>query len=259
VTSTSVPARPNVQEPGGTGQTFREVMGRYTTGVAIVTASWQGKPHGLAVNSLTSVSLDPPLVLFCPDKNSDTWPAIRDAGSFGVNILSSGQAQMCRQFSRKGADRFADVSYTRSSRGCPVLAETLAYLECEIEQVIEAGDHYVTIGRVVEMGMDPDLHPLAFHQGRFHRLADIAAGAATAKQHATGEKSEGKVQENSNSNGSASPETAVTAEKIKAVRKETRAGGLDCRKALEATDGDVRKAVEYLHEKGMGSPRKVWT
>lgn len=157
--------RPTIGE-----EAFRDVMGRYATGTAIVTATWDGRPHGLAVNSFTSVSLDPPLILFCPDKRSDTWPSISRARYFGVNILAAGQDQLCRQFARKGADRFSGTTFTVSSRGCPVLTETLAHLECEIEQVIDAGDHYVTIARVLELGTARDLRPLIFYQGRFHRL-----------------------------------------------------------------------------------------
>lgn len=259
VTSTSVPARSDDHKIGGGEQDFREVMGRYATGAAIVTAGWQDKAHGLAVNSLTSVSLDPPLVLFCPDKRSDTWPIIRDARYFAVNILGGDQDQLCRQFARKGADRFADISYTRSFRGCPVLTETLAYLECEIEQIVDAGDHYVTIGRVLDMGMGRSRDPLVFYQGRFHRLDGVATGGTRTLHHARGDGSEEKMQGNHEKVSDGSPETPVTGEKIKAVRKETRAGTLDCRKALENTDGDVQKAVEYLREKGLVGPKKIWT
>ena len=93
-------------------QVLREVMGHYATGAAIVTSTWQGRPHGLAVNSFTSVSLEPPLVAFCPDKGSETWPAIRDADFFGINILACEQSQLCRQFARKGADRFSGIGTT---------------------------------------------------------------------------------------------------------------------------------------------------
>ncbi len=235
-------------------------MGRYATGAAIVTATWQGKSHGLAVNSLASVSLDPPLVLFCPDKRSDTWPAIRDARHFGVNILARGQDQLCRQFARKGADRFAGISYRRSARGCPVLAETLAYLECEIDQVVDAGDHFITTARVLDMVAGSSLHPLVFYRGKFHRLEDLDTSATVPLHRASGDESERRMPGDNDSGASvAAPDALVTGPKIKAVRKETKAGTLDCRKALEETGGDVAKAVEYLREKGLGGPKKVWT
>lgn len=160
----------DVHGPSETKQAFREVMGRYATGAAIVTATNEGRPHGLAVNSFTSVSLDPPLVSFCPAKRSDTWPAIREAPYFGVNILACEQSELCQQFARKGEDRFRGISYSSTPRGCPALPETLAYLECQIEQIIDAGDHYIAIAHVLDMGMSNELRPLVFYQGGYHRL-----------------------------------------------------------------------------------------
>lgn len=152
-------------------QVLREVMGHYATGAAIVTSTWQGRPHGLAVNSFTSVSLEPPLVAFCPDKGSETWPAIRDADFFGINILACEQSQLCRQFARKGADRFSGIGYTETSRGCPALPGVLAYIECRLDQVIDAGDHYIAVSNVLEMSVNSEaLQPLVFYQGGFRRL-----------------------------------------------------------------------------------------
>ncbi|MFC5997047.1 flavin reductase [Pseudonocardia hispaniensis] len=256
----SVPASSDY-EPIPSPSTFREVMGRYATGAAIVTATLRDEPHGLAVNSLTSVSLDPPLLLFCPDRRSDTWPVIREAGHFAVNILAHGQDQLCRRFARKGTDRFADLTFTRSARGCPILDETIAYLECEIRQVIDAGDHYITIGRVMDMGIDRERAPLVFYQGHFHRLGDEFENAVEVQRKAAGNsrssnESEVTVEGSGGPNGQA---VELTGEQIRAVRKETRAGALDCRKALEANNGDVQRAIDYLREKGIGTPKKVWT
>jgi 3-hydroxy-9,10-secoandrosta-1,3,5(10)-triene-9,17-dione monooxygenase reductase component len=152
---------------------LRRVMGHYATGVSIVTAVSDGVPHGLAVNSLTSVSLEPPLVLFCPSKASETWPAISEAGLFVINILAAGQGELCRRFARKGLDRFGDIAYRTSPNGVPVLADVVGYLECRIEQVHDAGDHYVAIGRVLEMGATSDLPPLVFYRGTFHGLSAL--------------------------------------------------------------------------------------
>ena len=150
---------------------LREIMGHYATGASIVTATFDGKPHGLAVNSLTSVSLEPPLILFCPAKSSDTWPAIRDAGHFVVNILAHGQLDMLKKFAKKGADRFADVGYHDSPSGSPVLHDVLAHLECRIEEIYDAGDHYVTLGRVLDLDVSDTGVPLVFYRGGFHELA----------------------------------------------------------------------------------------
>jgi 3-hydroxy-9,10-secoandrosta-1,3,5(10)-triene-9,17-dione monooxygenase reductase component len=150
---------------------LRQIMGRYATGAAIVTAVHDGLPHGLAVNSLTSVSLDPPLVLFCPAKRSDTWPAIERAGHFAVNILGCGQEHLCRLFARKGTDRFADVAYAHLPSGSPILDDVVAYLECRIETVHDAGDHFITVGRVLELGIKTEVPPLVFYNGGYHELA----------------------------------------------------------------------------------------
>lgn len=149
---------------------LRYVMGRYATGATIVTASWQGEPHGLAVNSFTSVSLQPPMILFCPGKDSETWPAISNAWYFAVNILAADQDRLCRTFAKKGTDRFANIEYDYSPAGCPVLTDTLAYMECEIGDVREAGDHFVVLGHVLRLGVVEDQAPLVFYEGGFHKL-----------------------------------------------------------------------------------------
>jgi 3-hydroxy-9,10-secoandrosta-1,3,5(10)-triene-9,17-dione monooxygenase reductase component len=167
---------------------LRHIMGHYATGASIVTAMWHGEPQGMAVNSLTSVSLDPPLILFCPDKRSETWPAIRDAGHFVVNILAHDQDHVCRKFAKKGVDRFAEISYWESANGVPVLHDTLAYLECRIEQVHDAGDHYVTIGKVLDLDLGDAARPLVFYRGAFHELSadELAASAQAAGPSAGG-------------------------------------------------------------------------
>jgi 3-hydroxy-9,10-secoandrosta-1,3,5(10)-triene-9,17-dione monooxygenase reductase component len=158
------PADPNDKDA------LRYVLGRYATGATIVTASWQGQPHGLAVNSFTSVSLQPPMILFCPGKGSETWPAISNARYFAVNVLAAGQDRLCRKFAKKDTDRFADIAYGYSPAGCPVLSDTLAYLECEIGDVYEAGDHFVVLGHVLRLGVAEDQSPLVFYEGGFHKL-----------------------------------------------------------------------------------------
>src|SRR5581483_86519 len=90
---------------------FRNVLGHLPTGVTVVTAMSEHGPVGMAANSVTSVSLDPPLILICPASGSETWPLIREAGCFCVNVLAGHQAELCRQFSRKDTDRFAGVAW----------------------------------------------------------------------------------------------------------------------------------------------------
>lgn len=159
--------------PEPSQEELREIMGHYATGAVIVTASLDGVPHGLAVNSLTSVSLEPPLILFCPATSSDTWPAIERAGHFAVNVLAAGQDHLCRLFAKKDADRFAHISYTQCANGSPVFDGIVAHMGCRIEQIYEAGDHFVAIGRVLEVDVKSAQLPLIFHGGGFHTLAAL--------------------------------------------------------------------------------------
>lgn len=150
---------------------LRQIMGHYVTGATVITATLDGQPYGMAVNSFTSVSLEPPLILFCPSKTSDTWPSIERAGHFIVNILGGKQDELCRQFAAKTGDRFAATELLYTASGNPVLVEAVAFLECSIESIHEAGDHFVTIGHVLDLGVQRAGPPLVFYQGGFHQLA----------------------------------------------------------------------------------------
>jgi flavin reductase (DIM6/NTAB) family NADH-FMN oxidoreductase RutF len=159
----------------GTKEDLRLVMGRYATGAAIITATEAGTPCGLAVNSLTSVSLDPPLILFCPSKRSTTWPSIERAGAFAVNILGDDHEHLCRAFAGSGGDRFAGVSFAWSPTGNPILDDVIAHLDCAIDAVHDAGDHFIAVGRVLSLARRRDGRPLIFYDGRYHRLDDRQA------------------------------------------------------------------------------------
>jgi len=147
--------------------TFREALGRFTTGVAFVTAAPDGKPAGLIVNSLASVSLDPPLVSFCPSRGSLTWSRIRRTGRFGVNVLGSRHERFARRATPAGADRFADLDWELGRSGVPLLTDALAGLECEIVAEHPAGDHWIVVGRVDELRVAPAADPLVFFAGEF--------------------------------------------------------------------------------------------
>lgn len=147
---------------------FRDVLGRFASGVTVVTAIHDGVPVGLTCQSFSSVSLDPPLVLFVPSRTSRAWPLIREAGSFCVNLLASDQAWVSNTMASKGADKFAEVEWRPSSRtGSPVLAGTLGHVDCTIEDVHEAGDHDVVIGRVLTLAGEAPGDPLVFYRGRY--------------------------------------------------------------------------------------------
>lgn len=149
---------------------FRKVLGQFATGVTIITAMDDDGPTGVAANSFTSVSLDPPLVLFCVALTSTTWPRIERARRFAVNILGEHQEELCRLFAAKAVDRFAQVDWHVGVGGSPVLHDCIAYLDCEFWAEYEGGDHIIVVGRVLDLGVDHDAGPLVFYQGQYGRV-----------------------------------------------------------------------------------------
>jgi flavin reductase (DIM6/NTAB) family NADH-FMN oxidoreductase RutF len=148
------------------GEDFRHVLGHYPTGVAVVTAERPDGPVGMACNSFTSVSLEPPLIAVCPAKSSETWPEIRDAGRFLVNLMHRDHEALVREFARKGADRFASVDF--HPHGCgPALDDALAWIGCSLYAEHDAGDHTIALGRVMGLQAREDLEPLVFFRGRY--------------------------------------------------------------------------------------------
>lgn len=146
---------------------FRDVLSRFATGVTIVTAMEREGPVGFTCQSFTSLSLDPPLVALAPAKSSTSWPRIAQAGRFCVNVLAEDQAGLCRSFAVSGGDKFSGVVWHPGVTGAPVLNGSLAWVECELELVHDAGDHELVIGRVVELGMDDRVGPLLFFRSAF--------------------------------------------------------------------------------------------
>ncbi|MBV9842099.1 MAG: flavin reductase family protein [Sphingomonadaceae bacterium] len=148
--------------------TFRRVLGHYPTGVCVVTAADpRGAPIGMAIGSFTSVSLEPPLVAFFPDKRSSSWPRIEETGKFCVNVLASDQQELCRQFAMRGGDKFAGVSHRLSTNGSPILDDVIAWIDCDLYAVHEAGDHFIALGVVVELEVHRPGGPLLFLQGAY--------------------------------------------------------------------------------------------
>ena len=147
---------------------FRRVLGHYPTGVTVVTGVAGDGPVGLAIGSFGSVSLDPPLVMFCPGKSSNSWPAIEASGSFCVNVLAEDQATVSSLFAGRDPDKFTDVSWDTRATGSPVIDGCLAWIDCTIETVHEAGDHWIVVGRVADLGVGrPDEAPLIFFKGGY--------------------------------------------------------------------------------------------
>lgn len=159
---------------------FRTVLGHFPTGVCVVTAmDTDGTPVGMAVGSFTSVSLDPPLVAFLPDRSSTTFPRIRGAASFCVNVLAADQERVCRTFASRGADKFADTGWRPAPSGAPILDGVVAWIDCVPETIHEAGDHYICIGRVTDLAVENPTLPLLFFQGGYgaFSLGSLVVGA----------------------------------------------------------------------------------
>lgn len=150
---------------------YRQVLGHFPTGVTVITAMHEGVPVGLAVGSFASLSLDPPLVLFCPGNHSSSWPKIREAGSFCVNILGGDQEHVCRVFASKEPDKFSAVGYTPSPlTGAPRIHDTLAWIDCDIEAIHPAGDHDIVVGLVRDLDAKDSNGPLVFYRGGYGRF-----------------------------------------------------------------------------------------
>lgn len=166
------------------GPEFRTALGHFPTGVVAVTSrDDRGAPLGLAVGSFTSVSLDPPLVAFLPGKSSSTYPKIERTGEFCINVLSARQEALCRSFAFPGKkDKFEGVAWRPSPAGLPILEETVAWIDCGIEAVHDAGDHLIVIGRVRDLGVENPTLPLVFFQGGYGAFApaSIALGSNPA-------------------------------------------------------------------------------
>jgi len=152
---------------------FRAVLGHFPTGVTVITGMADGdRPHGFTIGSFTSVSLDPPMVGFLPQTDSETWALMADAGSFCVNVLSDQQSDLCWKFAKSGTEaaRFDGVEWHAAPSGAPVLERAVAWIDCAVEEVYEMGDHYFVLGRVTALDADADHNglppqPLVFYRG----------------------------------------------------------------------------------------------
>ncbi|WP_373453697.1 flavin reductase family protein [Rhodococcus sp. 06-235-1A] len=146
-------------------------MSNYATGVALITAGGPGQDCGFAVNSLTSVSLSPTMLLFCPARSSSSWATIASIGSFCVSLLAADQERVARTFSARCDDRFACSTWTRTPMGHPALADGLAWIECSVRSVHIAGDHDVVIAEATAWHCDlGDSDPLIFFAGQYRQI-----------------------------------------------------------------------------------------
>jgi flavin reductase (DIM6/NTAB) family NADH-FMN oxidoreductase RutF len=149
---------------------FRQLLGRFATGVTILTlATPEGRPLGMTANSLASVSLQPPLLSVCVDREAEMHDVILEAPEFVVNVLATPQEALARRFSDKHEDRFDGVGYHLSSEGLILLDSVLAHIVCERHATYPAGDHTIVLGRVVG-GATSDERPLLFYRGGYAAL-----------------------------------------------------------------------------------------
>lgn len=155
-------------------RSLRDVLGHFCTGVAVITTLENDVPVGFACQSFASLSLDPPLILFCPGRSSRAWAAIERVGRFTVNLLSQEQQEVSATFGRRGEDKFARVRWSASPSGTPVLKDALAWIDCEVADVLEGGDHHIVTGRVTALKARPDVSPLLFFRGSYAGLSAAA-------------------------------------------------------------------------------------
>jgi 3-hydroxy-9,10-secoandrosta-1,3,5(10)-triene-9,17-dione monooxygenase reductase component len=144
-----------------TADRLRQILSNFPTGVVAITSLAAGTPLGMAIGSFTSVSLDPPLVGFLPAKSSETWPRIEATRRFAVNILCRHQEEICRSLARK-AGKFANVSWTVSPGGNPLIDGAAAWIDCELHSVADVGDHMFVVGNVRRLAASEGTDPLIF-------------------------------------------------------------------------------------------------
>jgi flavin reductase (DIM6/NTAB) family NADH-FMN oxidoreductase RutF len=151
--------------------TLRAALGAYPTGVTVVTAQTPGHELiGVTVNSFSSVSLDPPLVLFSLQRSLRSLPAFERCDAFAVNFLREGQDHISSRFARPSDAKWADVAFDEHETGAPILRDATAWLACDRYARYDGGDHEIFLGRVTAIGHDADAAPLVFYRGRYHRL-----------------------------------------------------------------------------------------
>lgn len=151
---------------------FKTVMGNYPTGVTVITTvDKDGTPVGLTVNSFASVSLDPTLILWSIDHRVSTLDIFKNAGKFAVHTLASDQGDICSIFASKGVDRFANCKWELSEQGLPIISGAYGVLQCNTHKQVEAGDHTILIGEVIDIQHE-DKEPLLYHKRKFGKIPE---------------------------------------------------------------------------------------
>jgi 3-hydroxy-9,10-secoandrosta-1,3,5(10)-triene-9,17-dione monooxygenase reductase component len=149
---------------------LKEVLGNFGTGVTVITAVGPDGPLGFTCQTFASLSLDPPLVSFCPARTSRTWPRIRELGTMTVNVLADQHGWLSENFARPGelgVDKFDGVSFTLSASGNPILEGVIAWVDCRLRAEYDGGDHTIVVADVVDLDSTDDMHPLFFFRGSY--------------------------------------------------------------------------------------------
>lgn len=155
-------------KPAVPGDEMRRVLGHFCSGITVITASDRsGLPVGFTCQSFSSLSLTPPLVSFSPARSSTSWPTIRAADFFAVNVLGAGQDHLSHQFARSGTDKFRGVSWTPGRTGAPLLDGVTAWVECRLWAEYDGGDHTIVAAEVLNLYADSDTPPLLYYRGGY--------------------------------------------------------------------------------------------
>ena len=162
-------------QPSVTPTQLRNVLGHFATGLTIITAATPQGPAGFTCQSFASLSLDPALVTFSPARTPSTWPLVRATGRFTINILPAEHRHLSAQFARSGSDKFAGVAYTDSPLGNPILDQALAWVDCELHQEYDGGDHTIVVGSVHALEAREQGDPLLFYRGTYGQLHSAPA------------------------------------------------------------------------------------
>jgi flavin reductase (DIM6/NTAB) family NADH-FMN oxidoreductase RutF len=160
---------------------FREVIGHFASGVTVITALHDGRPYGTTASAVASLSLQPPMVLICMNKTSETGRAISATGRFAINILGEDQPAAAVRFAGKGADKFDGIATTPGAWGEPLIDDALATLECRVVEDTTGGTHWVFLAEVDHASERPGT-PLAYYRGEFHTLSKLAVEKQTPPQ-----------------------------------------------------------------------------
>lgn len=146
---------------------FRHIVGRFASGVTVITARYQSRDYGMTLSAMTSLCLDPPMLLICVNQHTPTHDAIRRSGTFVSNVLAAHQERLARQFARPAQDKFAAVATTRSAMGPPIIAGTLAHFTCRVADRMVGGTHSIFLGEVYDAAATDEREPLVYYRAGF--------------------------------------------------------------------------------------------